>query len=205
MPIENQLSLFVPLLFLVILKLSDIAREVNLKEIQGNPPWDILIWSQWGWSATLPNLGRFNFIHAANFYFAGYALFMVQPMIEDGKIQAIFSISIITVWILLPIFEVDEYDSIPPGADGEWPKSFRHHYTFTFLTALAILVPYRVDNILPPLLPYLPVALTYFLALVKFALFILLSTHAIEGFLKRLDNELSTAGEQLETAESGQD
>lgn len=195
MPEETSLSLFVPLIFLVILKLSDIAREVDLKETHGNPPWDVVIWSTYGWGATLPNLGRFNFIHTANFYFAAAAFFIVHTVSSNGLNKIIFLILIGVVWILLPIFEVDEYDSISPSAEGEWPESFRHHYLFTSLTIVLILIPHRIGHIIPESLPVLKWLLALFVAMLKVGLLLLITTHSIEGFLNRLDDELSTAEE----------
>lgn len=191
----NTLPLVVPLLFLVVLKLCDIAREINLEEIQGNAPWDVPLWSTYGWGATLPNLGRFNFIHFTNFFLLLYAFNFTFISLESGDTRLMLLMFIVLVWVLLPIFEVKEYDNIPPQEEGEWPSSFNYHYLFVFIIIiLYIIIDITRDfisniSIIPGIIP------SYFAGLAMLFILILMGSTCIEGFLRRLDDEISGSSE----------
>lgn len=189
----NPLPLVVPLLFLVVLKLCDIAREINLEKTQGNAPWDVPLWSNYGWGASLPSLGRFNYIHFINYFLLLSAFYFTLASLESGTIRTMLLVFILLIWALLPIFEVQEYDNIPPKVDGEWPSSFRHHYLYVFFVMLSILVIYGLRGFISNI-DFIPGFAAFLVNIIVFPLIIFsLSASGIEGFLSRLDDEISDA------------
>lgn len=189
----NTLPLVVPLLFLVVLKLCDIAREIDLKKTHGNAPWDVLMWSSYGWGARLPSLGRFNFIHFINFFLLLYAFHFTYNNLNSGNTRLMLLVFIVLIWGLLPILEVQEYDDIPPEKDGDWPASFRHHFFYVLFLVFALIAIYTLRdfisdvNFIPELVVSLVSVLAFWLTMLQ------LSASGIEGFLSRLDDEISDA------------
>ena len=79
----ETISVFVPLLFLVVTELSSIAREIELKEMCGEEeaePFILGLFPEFkealGGLLTVPQLGHFNFIHGANFLLLALGMFL---------------------------------------------------------------------------------------------------------------------------------
>lgn len=131
----ETVSVFVPLLFLVVTELSSIAREINLKNSINRKPLVLGFAPEFveelNEFLTVPKLGHFNFIHGANFVLLSLGMFMVV-ILSDSIITYILATMIWIVWALLPIFEVSEYESI---LDNGKPFSFVIHVFLTTICA----------------------------------------------------------------------
>ncbi|ELZ96031.1 hypothetical protein C440_05557 [Haloferax mucosum ATCC BAA-1512] len=128
-------SLVLPLIVLVIVELSGVARDVDLKKavLSDYPP--ILFSFLDGGMEIIPRFGRFNFIHGMN---TTLILFGVLLLSGDTLGLALLSSMILfVVWVALPLLEVKEYDDIL--ATGTSPTSIHWH-----LGSGVIAIPYTV-------------------------------------------------------------
>jgi hypothetical protein len=135
----ETVSVFVPLLFLVVTELSSIAREMNLKNAVNRDRRPLVL----GFAPQfvdglnkhigIPKIGHFNFIHGANFVLLSLGMLMVV-FLSSGVIRYILATMIWIVWVLLPIFEVDEYEYIL-DVDNRKPFSFIAHVSLTTICA----------------------------------------------------------------------
>jgi len=110
-------SVLIPLTLLVILELASVARDIDLLELLKQDPKPI-IGLPLSPLVDIPPLGRFNLIHALNtvilFYLEYFVLTGIGPSSPRTSIDiALTSVIIIwLVWVVLPLLEVEEYDSI---------------------------------------------------------------------------------------------
>ena len=136
-----DISLFVSLLFVVIVEIATVARELDLERISKDklPPFFVglfyLLDSGSQQQVTIPQLGRFNFLHGANLAMIILGFVLVTDT-TSGRTGALIALVTFVVWALVPLLEVDEYEEIV--ADGYRPVSYYHHVFVTALTALFI-------------------------------------------------------------------
>jgi hypothetical protein len=183
-----NISLFVSLLFVVVVEIGGIARSLDLEEIsdQKLPPFFIglfyLLDTGSQDAVGIPQLGRFNFLHGANLgiLMLGFVLVTVSL---TGLTRLLVSIITFVIWALLPLLEVDEYEDIL--IDGYRPVSYYHHALVSLATALLIfeydtlwnaVVPEATPSILQP---------TGLLVICIGGYYVMLF-----GFLKHLEREL---------------
>jgi hypothetical protein len=185
MALSEGASLFIPLLFLVIMEISAIARDLDLRRIADEelPPFFVGLFyfldSGPQERVGIPQLGRFNFIHGANLAIItlGFVLVSETTTGFSGHVVALLTW---IVWALLPVFEVDEYEEIL--AAGR-PLSFYHHAALSTVGAAFL---YSFESLrgvvgLPPGLPS-TVAVVVGSLVVYYA--------ALYGFLALLEGEL---------------
>ncbi|MGB9934089.1 hypothetical protein [Haloarcula amylolytica] len=101
-------SLLLPIILLVVVELSGVARDVDLEEAvtKDYPP----IFLPSGESSIIPHFGRFNFIHGLNTTLILFgALLLSGP---NSRLPVISGLIFSVVWIALPLLEVEEYDDI---------------------------------------------------------------------------------------------
>lgn len=143
-----DIGLFVSLLFVVVIEIGGIARSLDLERISEEklPPFFIGLFylldtGSQQQQVTIPQLGRFNFLHGANLaiLFIGYALVTETTTGLTG-----FLISLVTfvVWALIPLLEVDEYEEIL--IDGYRPVSYYHHVLVVSVSAILM---YSYDSV----------------------------------------------------------
>lgn len=101
-------SLILPILVLIVVELSSIAREVDLKKAVNNDHPPLLLPNSTG--AIIPNLGRFNFIHGFNTTLILFGVFSLSHPRVD--LPFISSLILFVLWAALPMLEVDEYDDL---------------------------------------------------------------------------------------------
>lgn len=82
-------------------------------------------------NALVPPLGRFAFLHTANFAILAYLFILSYTNLED-QIRTISLTLVIILWLMLPALEVDEYDFLL--REDEKAQSLSVHVLWTFLT-----------------------------------------------------------------------
>ena len=183
-----DIGLFVSLLFVVVIEISAIARSLDLERICNKklPPFFIGVFYLLDTGASqqtvsIPQLGRFNFIHGANLaiLFLGFALVVENT---SGTTGLLISLVTFVIWALLPLLEVNEYEEIL--IDGYRPVSYYHH---VFMVVVASLVIFSYDMVWQAV-PYSVPTLVDNLSLLVVC--ILLYYVTLFGFLKHLEREL---------------
>jgi hypothetical protein len=133
---------FISFLFLVVIEIGGVARTLDLERIseQKLPPFFIGLFylldtGSQQQQVTIPQLGRFNFLHGANLaiIFLGYVLVTETT---TGSTGILFSLITYVVWAIIPLLEVDEYEDIL--IDGFRPVSYYHHVLVVSATAIYI-------------------------------------------------------------------
>lgn len=148
-----DISLFVSLLFVVVIEIGAIARSLDLERIsdQKLPPFFIglfyLLDTGSQQRVRIPQLGRFNFLHGANLAILMVGFVLVTETIT-GTTGVLVSVITVIVWALLPLLEVDEYEEIL--IDGYRPVSYYHHVAVVAVTSLLIYFYDRLWNGLAP-------------------------------------------------------
>lgn len=192
MPVS--IELFISLLFVVVIEIGGVARSLDLERISKEklPPFFIGVFffidskeNANDDKTTIPQLGRFNFLHGANLaiLFLGFVLVVEQT---SGFTGILISLITFAVWALLPLFEVDEYEEIL--VDGYRPVSYYHH---VIVVALSSLLIYFYDFIF---------SLFFFIKLTTFNKYASLAIISVFlyyvmlfGFLTHLERELDRA------------
>lgn len=184
-----DVGLFVSLLFVVVVEIGGIARSLDLERISEEklPPFFVGLFFLLDTSSrqrrvSIPQLGRFNFLHGANLaiVFIGFGLVTSTTSGTTGLLIALVTF---VVWALIPLLEVDEYEAIL--VDGYRPVSYYHH---VFLVSVAALFVSGYDALwataLAPLLPAVlrPVVLGGVSVALYYAM--------LFGFLAHLEREL---------------
>lgn len=186
MPVN--ISLFVSLLFVVVVEIGAIARSLDLETIseQKLPPFFIglfyLLDTGSQDTVGVPQLGRFNFLHGANLGILMLGFVLVSVSLT-GLTKLLVSTITFVIWALLPLLEVDEYEQIL--IDGFRPVSYYHHALFSLFTALLIyeydvvwntVVPAGTPSVFQPAGLFVICVSCYYIMLF--------------GFLKHLEREL---------------
>lgn len=135
-------SIFVPILVLVIIEISQAARELDLVSIakQKQEPFFYSVFYLLHQSSQslirIPQLGPFNFIHGMNLAILhlGYVLILLT---SGGTVRLIIALIMWLFWVLFPILEVSEYVEIMSAPDIG-PRSFLYHSVVTTVTAVAV-------------------------------------------------------------------
>ena len=107
----EAVSILIPLLFLIVLKLSDISREVEITSIVEEDKWII--------DGNVPYFGVFSVIHSLNTFILYFMLFGVVRTYEGkffvefykthsgGSYLVLISALTVALWLLLPVLELD--------------------------------------------------------------------------------------------------
>lgn len=135
-------SIFVPVLVLVIIEISQAAREFDLIEIARSKqePFFYSVFYLLDQSSqeliSIPQLGPFNFIHGMNLgiIYLGYTLTITT---STGSVRVITALFVYLFWVVFPIIEVNEYVAIMDDPD-EGPISFLFHAIVTTVAAVFI-------------------------------------------------------------------
>jgi uncharacterized membrane protein len=135
----SSISVFVPVLVLVIVEISQAAREFDLREIAHTKqePFFYSLFYLLDQSSQdrirIPQLGPFNFIHGMNLgvLFLGYSLTITT---SQGSMRIITGVIVWLFWVLFPILEVNEYVEIMENPEVG-PVSFLYHSVVTTIAA----------------------------------------------------------------------
>jgi hypothetical protein len=136
---SSTVSIFVPVLVLVIIEISQAARGFDLLAIANSKqePFFYSVFYLLDQSSqeliTIPQLGPFNFIHGMNLgiIYLGYILTVTT---STGSVQTITGLFVFLFWVLFPMIEVKEYVAIMDDPD-EGPVSFLFHAVLTAVAA----------------------------------------------------------------------
>lgn len=82
-------------------------------------------------SVLAPPMGRFALLHSANYAILAY-LFVISFVHLVGQIRFISLILVSVLWLMLPVFEVDEYDYLL--REGAIVESLANHIGTTLIT-----------------------------------------------------------------------
>lgn len=110
----SVIGLFVPVLFLVVMEISKLTREIDLTEALENDRSPLLLGElskNFPKFLQVPPFGRFNFLHGANVLLLCFGLFLVVEN-ASGATEAVLVAMIWFVWVLLPLFEVSGYEDV---------------------------------------------------------------------------------------------
>lgn len=185
---NSSTSIFVPVLVLVIIEISQAAREYDLVEIahQKQEPFFYSVFYILDQSSQeairIPQLGPFNFIHGMNLAILhlGYVLVVIT---SEGNVRVVTALIIWLFWVLFPMLEVYEYVSVMDNPDIG-PVSFLYHSIVTTVAAGMIFFfsdllqdPIQANTVgLPTILFILAIIIVYYSGLI--------------GFLSLLEGEL---------------
>lgn len=139
---DASLSVFVPVLVLVIIEVSQAAREFDLVEIAERKqepffysvvyllhrsPQEVI---------RVPQLGPFNFIHGMNLAILNLGYVLVV-LVGEGNVRIVTALILWLIWVLFPMLEVYEYVAIM-STPGVGPVSFLYHSIVTTIAAVVI-------------------------------------------------------------------
>lgn len=144
----QTIPIVLPLIYLVVLKIGDISREIDLGEFEKQDGWRIT--SPVHGFTSFASLGHFVYLHTINVVILQFAFISTAYLVEGDVLFVLinwegpalhFILGMITflLWLLLPLFEVDEYSTVDTNKNGV-PKSFSRHVNSVFLTGIFILV-----------------------------------------------------------------
>lgn len=194
-------SLFIPLLFLLITEISSIARDLDLEKIASDelPPFWVglfyFLYSDPRERITIPQLGRFNFIHGANLAIITLGFVLVTET-TGGFSGDVIALLTWIVWVMLPVFEVDEYEAI---LETGRPISYYIHFAVSTVAGLFI---YSYDGVLNAI----SVTRTFVTTATFTVGVIVLYYAALYGFLvflkRELDQHLARDGTPSDTTSS---
>jgi hypothetical protein len=102
---STEVTAVIPLLFLVVTQISSAGREMDLVEVAGEHNPFILSFFSKG------NMGRFNFVHGVNVIVLVVAVVTSAGLTTGLQSRLLVAVSI-TLWVVTPALEVDEYDQI---------------------------------------------------------------------------------------------
>lgn len=105
---STEVTAVIPLLFLVVTQISSAGREMDLVEVAGNHNPFVFSFLPDG---VFPNMGRFNFVHGMNMVVLIVAVVTSAGLTSGLQSRLLVAVSI-TLWIVTPALEVDEYDQI---------------------------------------------------------------------------------------------
>lgn len=159
--VENSAtSVFVPVLVLVIIEISQAAREFDLAKIaaQKQEPFFYSVFYLLDRSSQdlirIPQLGPFNFIHGMNLAILHLGFILVL-LTSTGSVRIVVALILWLFWVLFPILEVYEYEIIMANPDMG-PLSFLYHSivtttsaVFLFATREYLAVPIEEGGVYP--------------------------------------------------------
>lgn len=139
---DSSISIFVPLLVLIIVEISQVAREFDLVAIaeKKQEPFFYSVFYLLDQSSQdiikIPQLGPFNFIHGMNLaiLYLGFTLIVTS---SGGSRQVIIALIVWLFWVLVPVLEVKEYVIIMDDPNVG-PISFLYHSIVTTIAAIGI-------------------------------------------------------------------
>lgn len=197
----DPIATVAPLMFLVVLKIADVSREMDLNEIQGTESW--AYYDIFGNKQQPGALGPFSYLHcmcfvllylifiSAAYSFEG-SLFRLVTKFEGDLLTAILAGTTVVLWALLPILEVDEYSSIELSDNQTTPKSVENHVAHVAGIAILSILIARfvtfVQNSNPQNI-MTQIASIILLALVLLVFYF--SYRGIRRYLELLDGEMS--------------
>jgi hypothetical protein len=192
---DSVVSLFVPVLVLIVLEISQSAREFELDRIARSEqePFFYSVFYLLHRSAQdtirIPQLGPFNFIHGMNLglLYLGYLLILTAG---SGLTKYITCVIVGLFWVLFPMVEVDEYVQIMDDPEIQ-PRSFLVHAVVTTTAASAM---FAVDEFVVPIGEIALLSPAFF-ATVLFVVGLYYTS--LLGFLGLLQHELQEAESSL--------
>lgn len=214
--IESTAALTANLLLIVVLKLCDIARAIDLEDIDSKWGFPPLNSDNRLFSSESLSLGPFAFIHSLNFvilFLTFSTLFRRFPgswssvlfpnenlVIVPNAENLLYLVSLIfvwSVWFLLPIFEVQDYASASKESE-EIPDSLLKHFLWVSIITLALIINSSAWRFLAPIIrPYnsaldyaIAVLLSLPISLISLLIFAFVLASA-DGFLTQLNEEFN--------------
>lgn len=187
---NGAVSLFVPVLVLVVVEISQAAREYDLLRIarrKQEPFFYSLFFALHRSSQQLvpiPQLGPFNFVHGMNLGIL-YLGFATTVTVGRGTTELITCLILWIVWVFFPVLEVDAYVEIMDDP-RIGPRSFLFHSVVSTIAALYL---FYVASLIPPAPTWdQGVAVAPFIAVAVLVFYV-----DLWGFLVLLEDELETA------------
>lgn len=188
---NGAISLFVPVLVLVVVEISQAAREYDLVRIarrKQEPFFYSLFYALHQSSQRLvpiPQLGPFNFVHGMNLGIL-YLGFATTVTVSSGTTELITCLILWVVWVFFPVLEVDEYVHIMDDP-RVGPRSFLFHSVISTIAAIFL---FSVASMIPASTPTWNQAV----GLAPFAVLAIFVFYAdLWGFLVLLEEELETS------------
>jgi hypothetical protein len=128
----------IPLLFLVVTQISSAGREMDLVEVAGDHNPFVFSFLPNG---VFPNMGRFNFVHGMNMVVLIIAVVTSAGLTTGLQGRLLVAVSI-TLWVVTPALEVDEYDQILDefSDNDRHLHSFHIHVIWVFLYGVGLTV-----------------------------------------------------------------
>ena len=128
---STEVTAVIPLLFLLVTQISSAGREMDLVEVAGeHTPFVFSFLPAW----FFPEMGRFNFVHGMNAVVLFTAVVTSAGLTTGLQSRLLVAVSI-TLWVVTPALEVDEYDQIL----DDFSDNDRHLHSFHIHVAWVLL------------------------------------------------------------------
>lgn len=153
---QQMLTIVMPLLLLVVLKLCDIAREIDLHNAPEGGSWA----TSKKRDENAPFASPFTLIHGVNYLilvhlFVGisdsYQGKLLTDLFLSNPQDVYFYLAVVTLllWFFLPIFEVRDYQQVVKTSPFSIPYSLLFHFIIVGLSVIVIRVTEPFRTILP--------------------------------------------------------
>lgn len=135
---STEVTAVIPLLFLVVTQISSAGREMDLVEVAGDHNPFVFSFLPNG---VFPNMGRFNFVHGVNVIVLVVAVVTSAGLTTGLQSRLLVAVSI-TLWVVTPALEVDEYDQILDdfSDNDRHLHSFHIHVVWVLLYGVGLMV-----------------------------------------------------------------
>jgi len=135
----DSIAVFVPILFLLVVELANIARDAIPADTiaeQNRSPIEILGRGTALGFELVPNLGRLFFIHLSGWILLSLNLLVILNF-TSGLVSAGLTTGTAILLYFYPFIEVEEYDTLL--TDGDIPDSYTNHLVHvTVLVSLTL-------------------------------------------------------------------
>lgn len=150
----ETVAIFVPLIFVVVERLSSTAREsVQLEDVPQQFPLLLPALGRGGtadanWKGSLlPRLGQLNYVHVTNMALLTGSLIAVAG-VDSGALRNIVGILVIALWMLIPLLEIGFYRAIREEIQKP-PCSLYFHFVSVFILIIFLVNPIEIVPITP--------------------------------------------------------
>lgn len=190
-PNTDAVTIMAPLLFIVVLELSSIGRDVDLPKAMEQERYPLGLPFL---RPIFPPFGRFNFVHGANLVVLTSGLLLIT-LLGGQWVRWGTSFMAWIVLIILPVLEVEEYGRILSENAGSLSRFFYSFHVHLLLASVLTLYVVIWGKTIPQNPTF---GLTHPMTLIPFfPVLIILMAISYLGFMQSLAKEL----EQIEPSD----
>lgn len=132
----NAISIFAPLVFVVVVELATLTRENDSYSEEGFEAQPVLLPS----SKVIPPLGRLNAVHGLNLLLLSGTLLIVVTQLS-GLLRSVLSVLVVIVWASTPLLEIEVYGQILECGQRPWSLYFNGFLAISAAVIIGLTVP----------------------------------------------------------------